>query len=92
MLETLRAGDRVRSNRQPKRGIGAVVYTDASTAVVYFKDRTKTVPEAALRVPAADRDSRARARRAAGRRVRSPAAIRATRRQAPSRETSRRTV
>jgi hypothetical protein len=48
MLETLRAGDRVRSGRQPERGIGKVVYADASSAVVYFKDRTKTVPEARL--------------------------------------------
>jgi hypothetical protein len=48
MLETLQAGDRVRSGRQPERGIGKVVYTDAVTAVVYFKDRTKAVPEARL--------------------------------------------
>jgi hypothetical protein len=48
MLETLRAGDRVRSGRQPQRGIGKVVYADAVTAVVYFKDRTKTIPEARL--------------------------------------------
>jgi hypothetical protein len=45
MLETLRAGDRVRSGKQPDRGIGKVVYADAATAAVYFKDRTKTVPE-----------------------------------------------
>lgn len=44
-LETLRAGDRVRSGKQPERGIGKVVYADAVTAAVYFKDRTKTVPE-----------------------------------------------
>lgn len=48
MVETLRAGDRVRSRRQPDRGIGKVVYADVATAVVYFKDRTKTVPEARL--------------------------------------------
>jgi hypothetical protein len=45
MLETLRAGDHVRSCKQPERGIGKVVYADAATAAVYFKDRTKTVPE-----------------------------------------------
>jgi hypothetical protein len=48
MLESLRAGDRVRSGRQLERGIGKVVYADASTAVVYFKDRTKAVPETRL--------------------------------------------
>ena len=54
MLEILHAGDRVRSRLQPERGIGKVVYADAATAVVYFKDRTKSVPEARLsefRVP-----------------------------------------
>jgi hypothetical protein len=45
MLETLSAGDHVRSGRQPERGIGKVVYADASIAVVYFKNRAKTVPE-----------------------------------------------
>lgn len=45
MHETLGAGDHVRSGRQPERGIGKVVYADASIAVVYFKDRTKTIPE-----------------------------------------------
>jgi len=50
MLETLRAGDRVRSGRQPERGIGKVVYADASSAVVYFKDRTKTEPSVLLGV------------------------------------------
>jgi hypothetical protein len=48
MLETLHAGDCVRSGRQPERGIGKVVYADASAAVVYFKDRTRTIPEARL--------------------------------------------
>jgi hypothetical protein len=49
MVETtLRAGDHVRNRKQPQRGIGKVVYADTSTAVIYFKDRTKTVPEARL--------------------------------------------
>jgi hypothetical protein len=48
MLETLSPGAHVRSGKQPKRGIGKVVYADASTAVVYFKDRAKTIPEARL--------------------------------------------
>lgn len=48
MIESLRTGDRVRSGRQPDRGIGKVVYADGATAVVYFKDRTKTAPEARL--------------------------------------------
>jgi hypothetical protein len=54
MLETLRAGDCVQSGKHPERGIGKVVYADAATAVVYFKDRTKVVPEDRLsefRVP-----------------------------------------
>ena len=54
MIETLHAGDRVRSRKQPDRGIGKVVYADGATVVVYFKDRAKTVPEARLsefRVP-----------------------------------------
>jgi hypothetical protein len=45
MPETLSAGDRVRSGKQPERGIGKVVYADASSAVIYFKDRTKPIPE-----------------------------------------------
>jgi hypothetical protein len=45
MLETLRAGDHVRSSKQPGRGIGKVVYADAARAAVYFKDRSKTLPE-----------------------------------------------
>jgi hypothetical protein len=45
MPDTLRAGDHVRSARQPERGIGKVVYADAASAMVYFKDRTKAVPE-----------------------------------------------
>src|SRR3569833_4402929 len=54
MIETLHAGDRVRSRKQPDRGIGKVVYADGATVVVYFKGRAKTVPEARLsefRVP-----------------------------------------
>jgi hypothetical protein len=45
MLETLNAGDHVRSRKQPQRGIGKVVYEDGATAAVYFKDRSKAVPE-----------------------------------------------
>jgi hypothetical protein len=45
MLETLRAGDHVRTGKQPERGIGKVVFADAATAAVYFKDRGKPIPE-----------------------------------------------
>lgn len=34
MIEVLRAGDRVRSRKQPQRGVGKVVYADGAIAVV----------------------------------------------------------